>query len=74
MVRTRPPALLSQPAVPAEGLQTFCWEVCPCLLWGFGNLELRFLPHQVKNLTVILKAGEEEGEDVTTGMLQPRVQ
>lgn len=69
MVRTLPPALLSQPAVPVEGLQTVPQEVCICVLWGFGNLELHFLPFRVKNLTVILRAGD----DLTAGVLQPHV-
>lgn len=61
-------------ACPVGGTWTVCWEVCTCAPWGFGNLQLHFLPRRVIKPTVILKAGEGEGKDLTAGTLQPHVQ
>lgn len=70
----RPFLLPSSRSLPCGGTWTVCWEVRTCAPWGFGNLQLHFLPRRVTKPTVILKAGEGEGKDLTAGMLQPHVQ
>lgn len=56
------------------GLHYFHRELCISVLWGISNLELRFLPCWVKNLTVLLTAGKGEGAALTAALLQPCVQ
>ena len=44
------------------------------LRWGCGSLELYLLPCRVTNLAVVPNTGDGEGEGLTAGTLQPRVQ